>query len=75
VTVQATAGDDSVSLFQVRYHIAVILLLFLLGSDQQEIKNNKHQDDRDKSAKSSGTFSAASTQCICNINQNNTSFI
>jgi hypothetical protein len=48
-------------------------LSFLLGPDQQEIKNDEHQDDRDKSAKSRSTFSAATTHCVCDIDQNITS--
>jgi hypothetical protein len=73
--VQATAGYDSIPLFQVRYHAAVFLLPFLLGADQQKIKNNKHQNDGNESAKSCGTLSAGTTHSIRNINQNKASFI
>jgi hypothetical protein len=54
----------------------VFFLPFLLGPDEQKIKNNEHQDDRDKSTKPSCAFSAgaSTTHCISDVNQDNTSY-
>ena len=41
-TVKAAAGDDPVTGSQVFDHLFVFLGFFLLGADQQKIKDNEH---------------------------------
>jgi hypothetical protein len=40
----AAAGNNTVTLFDIRDHFAVFFSFFLLGPDKQKIKNNEHQD-------------------------------
>src|SRR5688572_12913106 len=44
--VDATTRDDSITSLEILQHLAEVSLFLLLGSDQQEIKNRKHRDER-----------------------------
>ena len=52
--VNSAAGDDAITLFQIADHLAVLFGLFLLGPKQKEIKNGKHQDERNETGKTTG---------------------
>jgi hypothetical protein len=48
----------------------------LLGADEQKIKNDKHQNQRDKAGETTGaaTTGASCAHCICDIKQDKSSF-
>ena len=47
---EAASGDDTVAVFQIRQHLALLLLPPLLGKKQQNIKNPKDEEEREQPA-------------------------
>jgi hypothetical protein len=74
--VDAAACHDAIAFFKIGDHLSVLFGPFLLGSDQQKIKNDKHQNQGDEPRETTGAFSsgAACAQCICYVKQNESSF-
>jgi hypothetical protein len=58
--VKAATGDNPITGFQVVNHLPVLFGFFLLGADQQKIKDDKHQNQRNERRESSRTTWGAS---------------
>ena len=60
----AAAGDDAISGFQVRHQLLMLFLPLLLGTNQQKIKDHSHEKKREKGLQQIRLGSGGGSGCL-----------